>query len=61
MLSLIHCFLKCFLLALGGMLRQLVDASLKMQQNPVEALQQRVVQIAGDTCALADALFQASC
>src|SRR5208337_4368700 len=34
-------------------------ASLKMQHDSMEALQQRVVQITRDTCSLADALFQA--
>ena len=63
MLSLMHCFLKCFSgfggPGLGGMLRQQVNASLEMQQNSMEALQQRVVQIASDAGPLADALFQA--
>ena len=37
---------------------KLVGKNLKVQQNPVEALQQSVVQIAGDTCAFADARLQ---
>ena len=36
-----------------------MNASLQVQQNTMEALQQRVVQIARDACPLADALFQA--
>ena len=45
-------------LGLRWMLVQQMDSALQEEQNAVKALQQRVVQIAGDTGTLADALLQ---
>ena len=47
-----------FLLRLRRALRQQVRSSLEPQQQTVEALQQRVVQLPGDPCALSDARLQ---
>ena len=46
------------LLRFGRTIRQKVERGLEPQQQPVEALQQRVVQVARDARALGDARVQ---
>ena len=53
----IDSYFQC-LAGISGTLRQLINRSLKERQERLETLQQRVVQIASNACALADARIE---